>query len=241
MARNIQLDQLFVERIPVAVSQRRSLYAAGLAGVGIDEAAHEAELFDASLQLRDAVAGADAGALGQSADAAEHVRVQLSLTPDDVVGLFHEPVHQPGMLAVHHLVRTGRDELHVGAHLRELGEMRGASEDRLIQGVRDVVVGGAGAAAAVRPPVGDESGLVDVELVRRGHVSVGVDDHICFFLLSRIDDAFAQAGLYRLRDGKRKGYPPSRCRSANPGLTAILFTSCFERLRFLPPVSFDQG
>jgi len=33
----------------------------------------------------------------------------------------------------HHLVRTGRDKLHVGADFRELGEMRGAAEDRLIK------------------------------------------------------------------------------------------------------------
>ena len=135
MAHNIQLDQLFVERIPVAIAQRRSLNAAGLAGVGIDQAPHEAELFDASLQLRDAIGGTDAGALGQPADAAKYVRVQLGLTPDDVVGLFHEPVHQLGLLAVHHLVRTGRDELHVGAHFLQLVEVRRSAEDRLVQGV----------------------------------------------------------------------------------------------------------
>ena len=132
------------------------------------------------------LAGADAGALGQPADAAEHVRVQLGLPPDDVVGLFHEPVHELGLLAVHHLVRTGRDELHVGAHFLQLVEMRRSAEDRLVQGVLDVFVGGAGAAAAVRPAVGYQSGLVYVELVRRGHVSVGVDDHICVGLMSGI-------------------------------------------------------
>ena len=44
MARNVELDQFFVERIPVAIAQRRGLDAAGLTGIGIDQAADEAEL-----------------------------------------------------------------------------------------------------------------------------------------------------------------------------------------------------
>src|SRR5580704_17766935 len=107
MTYNIQFDQLFVERIPVAIAQRRSLNATGLTGVGIDQASHEPELFDASLQLRDAIGGTDAGTLGQPADAAKNLRVQLGLTPNNAVGLYHEPVDQLGLLAVHHLIRTG--------------------------------------------------------------------------------------------------------------------------------------
>ena len=81
------------------------------------------------------LAGTDARALGQPADAAKYFRVQLGLTPNDVVGLFHEPVHELGLLAVHHLVRTGRDNLHVGAHFLQLVQMRRSAEDRLVQGL----------------------------------------------------------------------------------------------------------
>src|ERR1039457_4227544 len=177
VAWNIQLDQLFVERIPVALAERRSLNAAGLAGIGIDQASHEPEFLDASLELLDAVARADAGALRQSADAAEDVRIKLGLLRDNVVGLFHEPVHELGMLAVHHLIRAGRDELHVGSRFLKLSEMRRAAEDRFIQGVLDVFVGGAGAAASVRAAMGYKSGFIYVELVGCGYMSVGVDDH----------------------------------------------------------------
>src|SRR3984957_15955477 len=81
--------------------------------------------------------------------------------------------------------------------------MRRSAEDRLIQGVLDVVVGGAGAAAAVRATVGYQSGFIYIELVRRGYVRVGVDDHICFGLMRDLR-SFAQEGLYRLREGKSK-------------------------------------
>ena len=130
--------------------------------------------------------GLTPGLWGKPADAAKYFRVQLGLTPDDVVGLFHEPVHQLGLLAVHHLVRTGRDDLHVGAHFLQLIEMRRSAEDRLVQGVLDVFVGGAGASATVRAAVGYQSGLVYVEFVRRGYVCVGVDDHICVGLMGGI-------------------------------------------------------
>ena len=120
---------------------------------------------------------ANAGTLRQPAHAAKHVRVQLGLAPDDVVGLFHEPVDQLGLLAVHHLVRAGRDQLHVGAHFLELGQMGRAAENGIVQGVLDVVIGGAGVAAAVRAAVGNQTGLVYVKLVGRGDVSVGVDNH----------------------------------------------------------------
>jgi hypothetical protein len=67
--------------------------------------------------------------------------------------------------------------LHIGAHFLELVEMRGAAEDRLVQSVFDVVVGGPGAAASVCTAVGYKSGFVYVEFVGCGHMSVSVDDH----------------------------------------------------------------
>ncbi len=73
-----------------------------------------------------------------------------------------------------HLIGARRDKLHVGSHFLELGQMRRAAEHRFVQRVLDVFVGGTGAAASVCPAMGYDPSLVNVKLVRRGHMSVGV-------------------------------------------------------------------
>ena len=172
VAGNIQLHHLFVQRIPEAVAQRRSCGGRGFARIRIQQASDESHLFDALFQIRQNFLGADAGTLRQAANPAEHVGVELGLLVDDVVGLFDEPAHDLGVLAVHHLVGTRRDELHVGPDFLELLQMRGAAEHRRVQRVLDLLIGGAVAAAAVRAAMGQDVGLVDVQLFGGSNVAV---------------------------------------------------------------------
>src|SRR5690606_27641816 len=49
---DVELAELLVERIPIAVAERRGLHAAVLVRIGIENAALEAELLHAALELR---------------------------------------------------------------------------------------------------------------------------------------------------------------------------------------------
>src|SRR5580658_10927872 len=93
---NVEFHQLFVERIPEAVAQRRGLDAAGLARIGINKASHEALLFDAFFEIRQHGLGADAGGLRQSANSTKGLREQLRLAGDDVVTLLLVPGNRLG-------------------------------------------------------------------------------------------------------------------------------------------------
>ena len=73
--RHVELDHLLVERIPLAVGQRR-VGPVAARRIGVQVAADEAELLDAALELGDAVRGRDAGRLRQLADADEVLGVQ---------------------------------------------------------------------------------------------------------------------------------------------------------------------
>ena len=86
--------QLFVERIPEAIAERRRFDAAALARIGVQQAADEALLLDALLEIRQHRLRADAGRQRQAAHAAERVGIELHLLGDDVVGLFDEPLHE---------------------------------------------------------------------------------------------------------------------------------------------------
>ena len=74
-------------------------------------------------------------------------------------------------------VRVPPDQLHVGANLFELAEVRTAAEHRLVQGLPHVLVVGKVAAASMCATVGEDLRLVDVETVWRRDVAVGIDDH----------------------------------------------------------------
>ncbi len=79
VAGNIQLHQLFVQRIPEAVAQRRRLVSVGFARIRIQQASDEAQLLDALFQIRKNFLRADAGALRQTANAAEHLGDRFGL------------------------------------------------------------------------------------------------------------------------------------------------------------------
>src|SRR3546814_2176310 len=53
--RHVQLDELLIERVPEAIAQARRGQGVALGGIGIEDAADEAKLPDAALQLLDAV------------------------------------------------------------------------------------------------------------------------------------------------------------------------------------------
>ena len=115
MRRHVQLAQLLIERVPVAVAQgRRLAVAAVLVGVGVQQAADEVQAADAALEFRQHVLDGLAGALRQGGHAAEPARKQRHLAVDEVVHLLHEPVDdllRP--FAVHQVVRPRRQQLHV--------------------------------------------------------------------------------------------------------------------------------
>jgi hypothetical protein len=73
--------------------------------------------------------------------------------------------------------------------------VRRAAEYRFVQGLPDIVVSGSGTAASVRAAVRDHPGFIYVELVRRCHVSVSVDNHS---VLLKSILAPCNRGLYRL-------------------------------------------
>ncbi len=117
MPGDVELHHLLVERIPEPIAERRRLDAAALARIGIQQEADEAALLDALLEIREHRLGADTGRQRQAADAAKRIGIELHLLRDDVVGLLDEPLHEPRVLAGHHLVGARRDELQVGARL----------------------------------------------------------------------------------------------------------------------------
>ena len=174
---HVQLDELFVQRIPEAIAERRRLDAVALARVGVEQAADEPLLLHALLEIRNNRFRIDVRRQRQAAHAAERVRVQLHLLGDDVVGFLDEPFDQPRVLAGHHLIRPGRDELQVGADLLQLREVRAAAEHRRVQRLPDIVVIGQVAAAAVCAAMRKYLSLIHIQAVWRCHVSVRIDDH----------------------------------------------------------------
>jgi len=159
---DVQLHHLFIERIPEPVAERRRLYAAGFTRIRIQQASHEPAFLDALLQIGNHRLGTDTRTLRQAADTAKRLREELHLPLDDVVGLLREPGDQLGVLAVHHLIRAGRDDLHVGARLFELVQVGRAAEHGSIQRFHDVVIGCSDGTAAMRAPMRQNIRLVRV-------------------------------------------------------------------------------
>ncbi|MNT42423.1 hypothetical protein D3C72_1788420 [compost metagenome] len=107
VCRDVEFAQLFVERIPVAVAQRRRFRAAVLERVRVEQHTAEAQLFYAAFQFGQHHFDRIAGHLRQAADPDEALGQQLYRARDDVVGFLGEPVHQlAGLGAVHHLERA---------------------------------------------------------------------------------------------------------------------------------------
>ncbi len=79
---------------------------------------------------------------------------------------------------MHHLERPGRDELHIGAHLVDIGQVR-VGEGFLVffHSVADLVIGDVDLAAPVGPAMRDEAGLIGPKLHRRADMRMAINDH----------------------------------------------------------------
>src|SRR5262245_16202828 len=103
MRGNVQFDKLFVQRVPVAVSERRCLDPAGFAGVGIEETTQEPLFLNAAFQVRNTILRTDARALWKAAHAAKYFGEQFYLTCNEIVRFFRVPLDELRNFAVHHL------------------------------------------------------------------------------------------------------------------------------------------
>jgi hypothetical protein len=174
--RDAVLDHLLVDRVPVAVGQRRFLpVAAG--GVGVEVDADEAVFPDALLQLRDAGFRIDAGRLRQHGRADEVVREQLRDAEAQLVA-----DRRPGGTdfevanVVGHEAGTRREDGEVGAALPHLPKLV------LLDGLAQLVV-----ADLQFRCLGHQRRILDAgdlavaplfqRLGRGGVVAVDVDDH----------------------------------------------------------------
>ncbi len=177
--RDVQLAELLVERIPVAVRQGRRLGPGVLVGVGVQQAAHEAQVLHAALQLRQGDLDGQARHLGQPGDAAEQAGVHPHLLGDDVVEGLVQPLDDLGRpLGVHQLEWPRRQELHVGAVSLQLLDVAVAEHASGVQRRLDLLVGELAPAPPVRSARGQQARLVGVEPLGRGDVAVDVDDHV---------------------------------------------------------------
>ena len=162
-ARRVQLHHLLVEGIPVVVTHPWGL-AVALAGVRVHDAADEAQLFDAALQLFEGDGGALARALRQPGDASHEVGTEFDGKGNRVVGGLNEVVDDLfGLLSVHHGEGPRRNEGHAGAHLRQERLMALAGEG----GVGDALLGDVGVTLAVEAPAADEERLIRRQFVAR--------------------------------------------------------------------------
>src|SRR5580704_11043998 len=82
--RDVELDQLLVERIPQAIGEWQPIPITP-GRIGIEVAADETELLDAARQLADAALRIDAGRLRQLTDADEILRIELGQAVDQLV------------------------------------------------------------------------------------------------------------------------------------------------------------
>lgn len=111
---DVELAERVPDRVPEAFTQGRGLRAA-LIGVGVEQRPDEAVLGYAAAQFVRPAGRAGLHALRHSGHATEPAGLQPAGAGDGVIGLFREPLDQFGLLAVHHLVGPGRDELDVNA------------------------------------------------------------------------------------------------------------------------------
>ncbi len=114
---HIEIDHLFVERVPVLVRERW-IGPVTAGGIGVEVAADEAEFLDAAAQLGNAVGGRNAGRLRELADTDEVIGKELADAVDDVVAELGPD--ERGLLIAEvmaHLTGDGREDRHVAAAL----------------------------------------------------------------------------------------------------------------------------
>ena len=150
----VELDELLIERIPIAVAHARRFLARILIGVGIDQAADEAELFDAALKLGQHDVDRLARELRQHQHAGEAFGIELHRAVDDVVAFLMEPLDDLARtLAVHHLERARRQQLQIRADALEHAEVPAGGHFLLVGVMQDLFVRYLRHAPAVLTPV----------------------------------------------------------------------------------------
>jgi hypothetical protein len=172
--RHVELAELFVEREPPGIGDRRIVPAAA-GRIGIEVAADEAQFGDAALQFLNAAGGRCAWRLRQLADGGEIARVEAGNAMDQVIG-YPAPVLADGFVT--DMV------LHGAGDRREDGEVMTPLAHQLqlraLQTVADLVV------AELRVGWRGTTRLERVDLPapeslqrRRsgGVVAVAIDDH----------------------------------------------------------------
>jgi hypothetical protein len=176
--RHIEFHQLLIQRIPVAIGQRRGVPVA-TRGVRVEIAADETQVPDAPFELRRAVGGGHAWRLRQLAHADEIVRVQPHDAVDQIVA--HAGPGEAGGLAPH-VVRHRRSAW------REDRQVRAAFTLQLqlsaLEALADLIVADHRASPG-RPrrilQGGDLRVAKGLQFARGGRVvAVAVDDHAAF-------------------------------------------------------------
>ena len=173
--RHLELDQLLVDRVPVAVGEGWGLPVAAR-GIGIQVHAHEAELVHKAHELRDRAFDGRTGKLRQLTDWRKVLGKQRADAVDQVVA------HTRPLLAdllgadvVRHARGARREYREVAATILLQLELRRHALDQ--RRVADAQVGGGGLARGIR----DAGELLVAEGLQRqrlgGVVTVDVDDH----------------------------------------------------------------
>ncbi|MNT34032.1 hypothetical protein D3C72_1699880 [compost metagenome] len=175
---HVHLAQLFVQRIPVAITQPRPVRTGVLIGVGVQQHALEAQVVDATVQFAKGVFNRLSRHLRQAAHADETVGEELGLAMDDGVALFHEPVNHPARLeAGHHLEGARRDQLNVRPVAVQHVHMAARRHLDLVHRAPDVVVADAHAAPTMRSAMRQGGRLVGPQFGWRADMPMTVDDH----------------------------------------------------------------
>src|SRR5690348_73090 len=121
--RHVELAKFFIQRVPVAVSERWRFRAAVFVRIGVQETADETQ-FHAALKLRNRILNWIPGGLRQGTHTDPFPGKKFHLARNDVVALFGEPVYQPrGLLRLHELKRSRRNQLDIRAVIPHVIEM----------------------------------------------------------------------------------------------------------------------
>src|SRR5262249_38287426 len=121
--RAVEFAQFFIDRIPVAVGERRRVPVAARR-IGIEVAADEPVFLDAAFELGDDGLRLDAGRLRQLADADEVIREKLGNAVDHLVGGLRP--FERSLVVTYIVAHTGsarREDRDVGAALLLLLEL----------------------------------------------------------------------------------------------------------------------
>src|SRR5262245_24021285 len=91
-SRNIHLNHLFVERIPIFIAHRRRL-AVSFARIRVDHDPDKTEIVDATIDLVKGVLDAYAGVSRQTADSTKFLRLYLDLQSQRVIDRLAIPMN----------------------------------------------------------------------------------------------------------------------------------------------------